>query len=62
MSCGQCGTPRRGGRFCVGCGRRIPPQVLAEAIAPRPRSPHSDELTQPVLRLDRPAKPAVPAR
>jgi hypothetical protein len=30
--------------------------------SPRPRSPLADELTQPVLRLDRPSRPAVPAR
>ncbi|WP_158580039.1 hypothetical protein [Geodermatophilus marinus] len=57
MSCTQCGALAQAGRFCVGCGRAVPPRET-----PRPRSPLVDELTQPVLRLDRPGKPAVPAR
>jgi hypothetical protein len=55
-ACAKCGAARQQGRFCVGCGAAVP-------VAPmRPRSPLADELTQPVLRLDRPSKPAVPAR
>ncbi|WP_157936986.1 hypothetical protein [Geodermatophilus chilensis] len=55
-ACAKCGAARQQGRFCVGCGAVVP-------VAPaRPRSPLADELTQPVLRLDRPSKPAVPAR
>ncbi len=55
-ACAKCGAARQAGRFCVGCGAVVP-------VAPgRPRSPLVDELTQPVLRLDRPSKPAVPAR
>jgi hypothetical protein len=56
-SCVNCGAARRPGRFCVGCGTAVPPSP-----SPRPRSPLADELTQPVLRLDRPSRPAVPAR
>jgi hypothetical protein len=55
-ACAKCGAARRPGRFCVGCGAVVP------VAAARPRSPLADELTQPVLRLDRPSKPAVPAR
>ena len=54
-ACAKCGAARQQGRFCVGCGAAVPP-------SPRPRSPLADELTQPVLRLERPGKPAVPAR
>jgi hypothetical protein len=55
-ACAKCGAARQQGRFCVGCGAVVP-------VAPaRPRSPLADELTQPVLRLDRPSKPTVPAR
>jgi hypothetical protein len=55
-ACAKCGAARQAGRFCVGCGAVVP-------VAPaRPRSPLVDELTQPVLRLDRPSKPTVPAR
>jgi hypothetical protein len=56
-ACAKCGAARQQGRFCVGCGAAVPPFA-----APRPRSPLVDELTQPVLRLDRPSRPAVPAR
>lgn len=56
-SCAKCGASRQQGRFCIGCGAAVPPSPSL-----RPRSPLADELTQPVLRLDRPGKPAVPAR
>jgi hypothetical protein len=56
-ACAKCGGARQQGRFCVGCGAVVPPSP-----PPRPRSPLADELTQPVLRLERPSKPAVPAR
>ncbi len=56
-SCAKCGASHRQGRFCTGCGAAVPPSP-----SPRPRSPLADELTQPVLRLDRPGRPAVPAR
>jgi methionyl-tRNA synthetase len=59
MACAQCGAAEQRGRFCVGCGKAVAPTTHA---APRPRSPLADELTQPVLRLERPSKPAVPAR
>jgi hypothetical protein len=55
-ACAKCGAARQQGRFCVGCGAVVP------VVTVRPRSPLADELTQPVLRLDRPSKPAVPAR
>jgi hypothetical protein len=55
-ACAKCGAARQQGRFCVGCGAVVPVATV------RPRSPLADELTQPVLRLDRPSKPAVPAR
>ena len=58
-ACAKCGAARQQGRFCVGCGAAVPPSV---APSPRPRSPLADELTQPVLRLERPGKPAVPTR
>jgi hypothetical protein len=70
MACAQCGAAEQRGRFCVGCGRAVSPSArqaprprspLAEERAPRPRS-LVDELTQPVLRLDRPSRPAVPTR
>ncbi|SNS80468.1 hypothetical protein SAMN06893096_10896 [Geodermatophilus pulveris] len=56
-ACATCGAVRQQGRFCVGCGTAVPPSA-----APRPRSPLADEPTQPVLRLERPSRPAVPGR
>jgi hypothetical protein len=56
-ACAKCGASRQQSRFCVGCGTAVPPSP-----SPRPRSPLADELTQPVLRLERTGKPAVPAR
>ncbi|WP_448609371.1 hypothetical protein [Geodermatophilus sp. URMC 60] len=58
-ACAKCGAAHQQGRFCVGCGTALPP---SPSPSPRPRSPLADELTQPVLRLDRPSRPAVPAR
>ncbi len=58
-ACAKCGAARQQGRFCVGCGAGVPP---SPSLSSRPRSPLADELTQPVLRLERPGKPAVPAR
>ena len=58
-ACARCGAARHQGRFCIGCGTAVPPSLSPR---PRPRSPLADELTQPVLRLDRPSRPAVPAR
>jgi hypothetical protein len=59
MTCVSCGAADQRGRFCIGCGTAVPPSPHP---APRPRSPLADALTQPVLRLERPSKPAVPAR
>ncbi len=58
-ACAKCGAARQQGPFCVGCGAAVP---VTPVVRPRPRSPLADELTQPVLRLDRPSKPTVPAR
>ena len=56
-ACAKCGAAGQQGRFCVGCGAAVP-----SSPSPRPRSALADELTQPVLRLERRGKPAVPAR
>ncbi len=54
-TCAHCGTAEQRGRFCVACGHTVAPSS-------RPESALAGELTQPVLRLDRPSKPAVPGR
>jgi hypothetical protein len=49
MSCAHCGTADQRGRFCVGCGKLLPPStspLRRVRLAPR----QLDE-TQPVLRF-----------
>ena len=49
MSCAHCGAAEQRGRYCVGCGKLMPPPVLPPRrirLAPR-----SLEETQPVLRF-----------
>ena len=50
MTCGQCSAVEQRGRFCVGCGRRMPfsySPVKPIRVAPR----RAMDETQPVLRL-----------
>jgi hypothetical protein len=52
MTCTQCEAIEQRGRFCVGCGKRLPPRPLP---ARRPRlAPQylRDDDTQPVLRFN----------
>jgi hypothetical protein len=59
MTCTHCDAETQRGRFCVGCGRRLLPQL--QPMRPVPRRPQVDlDLTQPVLRLDRVPRPRVP--
>lgn len=52
MECSHCQAVAQRGRFCVGCGRTMPPPVPAlRAVRLAPRPALADELTQPVLRL-----------
>ncbi|RBY91094.1 hypothetical protein [Blastococcus sp. TF02A-30] len=54
MSCAHCGAVEQRGRFCVGCGKRMPPSlapVRAVRLAPRPPYEITDDMTQPVLRF-----------
>ncbi len=63
MTCAHCSAVEQRGRFCVGCGRRIPVAVRPVRpvrVVPRPRPALED--TQPVLRLRVHTLPAVPAR
>ena len=49
MSCAQCGAADQRGRFCVGCGKLLPPStgpLRRVRLAPR----HPDE-TQPAQRF-----------
>jgi hypothetical protein len=51
MTCTHCDAVEQRGRFCVGCGKRLPPSSLPVR---RPRLAPShlrDDDTQPVLRF-----------
>jgi hypothetical protein len=66
MNCAHCGTGHQRGRYCIGCGRILPPSTLLPRrvrLAPRPSYEITDDMTQPVLRFDvRPRRPVVPQR
>ncbi|RBY75146.1 hypothetical protein DQ239_17545 [Blastococcus sp. TF02-09] len=52
MTCTHCDAIEQRGRFCIGCGKRLPPSLLP----PRPRTRLApaylrDDDTQPVLRF-----------
>ena len=51
MTCTQCDAVEQRGRFCVGCGKRLPPSPLP-VRRPRLAPEHlRDDDTQPVLRF-----------
>lgn len=55
-SCTHCNAVEQRGRYCVGCGKLLPPSSLPPRrirLAPRPLEQRSleHEETQPVLRL-----------
>ena len=59
MSCAHCGAVEQRGRFCVGCGKTMPPNLDAlrrVRLAARPYL--TDDMTQPVLRLRHGTVPA----
>ncbi len=63
MTCAHCSAVEQRGRFCVGCGRRMPytaTPVRPVRVVPRSR-PALDDETQPVLRLGGRRLPAVSA-
>ena len=61
MTCEHCGGAEQRGRFCVGCGRRMPHAAMpARPVRVVPRPAHDDD-TQPVLRLGGRRLPAVTA-
>ena len=52
MTCSHCNAVEQRGRYCVGCGKLMPPSLAARRAgsALRP-APPSDDDTQPVLRF-----------
>ena len=59
-SCAHCNAVEQRGRYCVGCGKLMPPsQVPPRMVRLAPRPLESDD-TQPVLRFRvTPRRPAV---
>ncbi len=52
MECSHCGAVDQRGRFCVGCGKTMPPPAhMPRAVRLAPRPYLTDDMTQPVLRL-----------
>jgi hypothetical protein len=54
MTCTHCSAVEQRGRYCVGCGKLMPPSPLPARrvrLAPRPPYPLPDDATQPVLRF-----------
>jgi hypothetical protein len=60
MTCAHCSAVEQRGRFCVGCGRRMPAS-LAPVRPVRVVSRRALDDTQPVLRLGARRTPAVSA-
>ncbi|MDP9390458.1 MAG: hypothetical protein M3P89_03525 [Actinomycetota bacterium] len=62
MTCSHCSASEQRGRYCVGCGKRMPPSDLpARRIRVAPR-PALDDDTQPVLRFRATGRPLVRPR
>jgi hypothetical protein len=51
MSCSHCNAVEQRGRYCVGCGKLMPPSALpVRRVRLAPRALENDD-TQPVLRF-----------
>ncbi len=62
MTCSHCSAGEQRGRYCVGCGKLMPPSDVPPRrvrVAPRPTL---DDDTQPVLRFRANGRPLVRAR
>lgn len=63
MTCSHCSAVEQRGRYCVGCGKLMPPSQLPirrVRLAPRPAYPLPDDATQPVLRFRVTPRKALP--
>jgi hypothetical protein len=61
MTCSHCNAVEQRGRYCVGCGKLLPPSSLPARrvrLAPRPLA---NDDTQPVLRFRVSPRPPVRA-
>jgi methionyl-tRNA synthetase len=62
MTCSHCSAVEQRGRYCVRCGKLMPPsQLPPRRIRVAPRPPLDDE-TQPVLRFRVNGRPLVRPR
>ena len=62
MTCLHCSAVEQRGRYCVCCGKRMPPSdVLPRRVRVAPR-PTLDDDTQPVLRFRANGRPLVRPR
>jgi hypothetical protein len=61
MTCTHCNAVEQRGRYCVGCGKLMPPSSLpARPVRLAPRRLENDD-TQPVLRFRVTPRPPVRA-
>jgi hypothetical protein len=61
MTCAHCNAVEQRGRYCVGCGRSLPPSAMpARRVRLAPRHLLDDD-TQPVLRFNVSPRPPVPS-
>ncbi|MCW2580854.1 MAG: uncharacterized protein JWR82_2455 [Blastococcus sp.] len=61
MTCAHCNAVEQRGRYCVGCGKLLPPSLLpARRVRVAPRPVFNDDDTQPVLRFR--VTPRMPMR
>ena len=60
-SCAHCNVVEQRGRYCVGCGKRMPPSQLPPRVVRLAPRPLENDDTQPVLRFRVRSRPAVPA-
>ena len=52
MTCAHCNAVEQRGRYCVGCGKLLPPSLMpARRVRLAPRPAANDDDTQPVLRF-----------
>jgi hypothetical protein len=60
MSCAHCNAVQQQGRYCVGCGKLLPPSSLPVRRMRLAPTHLSDDDTQPVLRFN--VSPRAPRR
>ena len=62
MTCSYCSAVEQRGRYCVGCGKPMPPSDVSPRRFPVAPRPALDDDTQPVLRFRVNGRPLVRSR